>query len=195
MANNFKIVMLGDTGVGKTSLVSQWIDGTYASDQTPTIGAAYSQKTVNVKETSLIVQIWDTAGEEKYQAMAPIYSQNAIGALIVFDLTRKETMDHVEKWVGCLQLNGDIPIVLAGNKSDLENRQISLEDGIMYATKHNYKFIETSASNGSGVDEAFTELVNLAYDYLQEKPTHQAEKDTSVDLQSQKPSESSSRCC
>ncbi|OHS93328.1 Ras-related protein Rab-22A [Tritrichomonas foetus] len=161
-----KIVMLGDSGVGKTSLVTRWIRNSYRPDQAPTIGAAYQQNTVEIRGEQHKIQVWDTAGEEKYRAMAPIYSQGAFGALVVFDLTRKQSMHNVVDWIKCLELNGDIPVVVAGNKSDLDSeREVTMEEAIQFVNDIGYTYFETSANNGSGVDEAFIELISQAIDH------------------------------
>ncbi|KAK8863679.1 Ras- protein Rab-22A [Tritrichomonas musculus] len=172
-----KIVILGDSGVGKTSLITQWIKGQFNENQNPTIGAGYFEKRVEINDEEQKVQIWDTAGEERFQAMAPIYSQNSIGALIVFDLTRKDTMQHIPNWIKCLELNGNIPIVIAGNKSDLEEtRQVSSDEALEYTNNLGHQFFETCANNGSGVDDAFTQIVNLAFEYKESIKNTQTEE-------------------
>lgn len=159
-----KIVMLGDSGVGKTSIVTRWVHGHHKNDQAPTIGAAYTQaKFVTEDGVSHKIQIWDTAGEEKYRSMAPIYSQGAFGGLLVFDLTNRQSLEHIKEWASCLDVNGDIPIVVAGNKCDLEDeREVEMEEAIAEVSKYGYTYFETSAQTGNGVEEAFNELIQKA---------------------------------
>jgi small GTP-binding protein len=166
-----KLVLLGDTGVGKTCLISQWSKGTFRAEEQSTIGAAFTQKTFTFSGALYKLHIWDTAGQERYQSMAPIYSQGANGALFVFDLTRSNTLASLSKWRSCLDnCPQDIPVVIAGNKSDLtDRRQVSFEDGLAYACSVNCQYFETSAQNGSGVEDAFSTLTQSALTVLAER--------------------------
>lgn len=193
-----KIVILGDSGVGKTSLINQWIKGQFSDNQNPTIGAGYYEKIIEFQNTEQKVQIWDTAGEERFQAMAPIYSQGSLGALIVFDLTRSDTMYHIPNWIKCLQLNGNIPIVIAGNKSDLEDqRQVSTDEALEYMSKLGYQFFETCANNGSGVDEVFTQIINLAFEYKEtiKNTQNDTPQNISIDTPQDQTNEGRHYCC
>lgn len=158
-----KIVMLGSPGVGKTSLVVRWTKDSFRDDQSPTIGAAYSQKVISLDGEQHKVQIWDTSGEEKYRSMAPIYCQGAAGALVLFDFTRRDTLDAVDQWIGCLETVGRVPVVLVGNKHDLyeegNERMVSAEEANEKAEALGVPFFATSASTGYGVDGAFLCLV------------------------------------
>ncbi|OHS96968.1 Ras-related protein YPTC6 [Tritrichomonas foetus] len=161
-----KIVLIGDSGVGKTSLVTKWIRNTYKDDQEPTIGASYLQSVMEINGEPHKIQIWDTAGEEKYRTMMPIYSQGASGALLVFDLTREQTMEHVPQWIECICCE-KVPIVVAGNKADIDEREISYPTAQKFCENLGLHYIETSAHNGMGVDEAFTQLIKKAIEYQQ----------------------------
>jgi small GTP-binding protein len=148
-----KIVLLGDHGVGKTSLVSRWVKSTFRGDQPATIGAAFSQREVMLRGQPNKVQIWDTAGEERYHSMAPVYSQ---GAVIVFDVSRRDSFNALPEWTKCLsQCDPRVAIVITGNKSDVEQRDVTFEEGESFAKHHGYVYFETSAKTGAGVDEAF----------------------------------------
>jgi small GTP-binding protein len=152
-----KIVLLGDHAVGKTSLVSRWVKATFRGDQPATIGAAFSQREVLVDGQPKKVQVWDTAGEERYHSMAPVYSQGAQGAVIVFDVTRRDSFLNIGEWVKCLsQCDTKIAIVIAGNKSDIEGREITFDDGEKFARENGYTYFDTSAKTGAGVEETFT---------------------------------------
>ena len=176
-----KIIMLGDSGVGKTALVTRWIKGQYKNDQRPTIGAAYSQASFEKDGEVHKIQVWDTAGEEKYRSMAPIYSQGAFGALIVFDLTNRESLEHIREWVNCLDTTGGIPIVVCGNKSDLEDeRKVDMDEALAVVGKMGYCYFETSACTGNGVDEAFSELIQKA---LSERTKKESAESVTLDSQ------------
>jgi small GTP-binding protein len=156
MARAPKVVLLGDHGVGKTCLVSRWVKDAYRGDQPATIGAAFSQREVVVNGQATKIQIWDTAGEERYQSMAPVYSRGALGAMIVFDVARRESLASIPAWVKCLaHCDTRIVVVVAANKSDVERREVSFEEGDAYARERGFVYFETSAKTGAGVEEAF----------------------------------------
>ncbi|KAH0787855.1 Ras-related protein Rab-22A [Histomonas meleagridis] len=186
-----KIVMLGDSGVGKTSLVKRWINNTYKGDQLPTIGAAYTQNIVNINNESYKIQVWDTAGEEKYRSMAPIYCQGAFGAMIVFDFLVKESFDSINSWVSCLDnTGGNIPIVICGNKVDLLEDETKLIETCQKLNEMGYTFFATSASTGTHVEEAFMELIRRAIEFRkQESETETVVQDI------QQPPEEKGGCC
>jgi Ras-related protein Rab-2A len=132
------------------------VKASYRSDQAATIGAAFSQREVIVDGHPTKIQIWDTAGEERYHSMAPVYSRGALGALIVFDVSRRESFNNIPMWIKCLeQCDSRIVIVITANKSDIETREIAFEEGDGFARDRNYVYFETSAKTGAGVEEAF----------------------------------------
>jgi small GTP-binding protein len=160
MVRGTKLVLLGEHGVGKTCLASRWFRGGFRTDQPPTIGAAFIQKEVSVHGEPKKIQIWDTAGEERYHSMAPVYSEGASGAVIVFDVTRRETMTRIPAWVKCLSHCDDgIVILVVANKCDSEKREILFDEGEAYARALNFEYFETSAKTGAGVEEAFEFIV------------------------------------
>ena len=155
-----KIVLLGDTSVGKTSIVTRWSTGAYKPDQKPTVGSAYTEISREDAGRTHRIQIWDTAGAEKFRSMAPIYAQGASGALIVFDVTSPETLQNVPQWVQSLGPVGGVPIVLVGNKCDLEaERRTTPEEGVACAERIDAAYFEVSALTGLGVDESIDELI------------------------------------
>ncbi|KAL4480810.1 hypothetical protein ABPG72_001679 [Tetrahymena utriculariae] len=155
-----KIVIIGEGRVGKTSLTLRYCKGEYSDTQESTINVSYLEKTVQVNETDKVnIAIWDTAGQEKYKALAPMFYQEAVCAIIVTDITFKESFDKVKMWVTELTSVLDpnkLIICIVGNKCDLENnRQISKQFAQEYSQSVGAHHFLTSAKNNRGVDELF----------------------------------------
>jgi len=156
-----KVVILGHTGVGKTSMVNQYVRGQFSGNTTATIGAAFMKKEVQVNNWNITLQIWDTAGQERFRSMAPMYYRGAHAAILVFDVSSQETLDKVSGWVEELQghANEDSVLVLAANKCDLRSVSpdtcVSLEKAQAYARTIGATVFETSAKTGRGVEELF----------------------------------------
>lgn len=117
----FKIVIIGDSGVGKTNLLSRFVDGTFSIDSKPTIGVEFATKTYNIDNKVIKNQIWDTAGQQRFRAITNAYYRGAQGAVIVYDITKSRTFENLNKWLSELRDNAepDIAIMLLGNKCDL----------------------------------------------------------------------------
>lgn len=162
----FKIIMFGASGVGKTALVNQWVNNEVKEFIPSTIGATWLQKVIDLDGRTLKVQVWDTAGQERYRSIAPVYARNALGALVVFDITCQSSFKEVKDWVSCARKVGDFPINIVGNKADmLDERVVELSEGMALAEELGVKYWETSALTGQNVDEAFTHLVSEAVEY------------------------------
>ncbi|KAJ3430930.1 ras-related protein rab-5c [Anaeramoeba flamelloides] len=157
----FKIVLLGESGVGKTSIVLRFTTNRFNPSVTPTIGAAFSNETIKVGETLVNLQIWDTAGEERYNSLTPLYYRGSHGALIVYDITKEESFECAKKWVDEIRMQGspNTKIILVGNKNDLSIRKVPKETVINYAKKNDLLFGETSAKTGIGIHEVFVDIV------------------------------------
>ncbi|KAK9797374.1 hypothetical protein WJX73_006701 [Symbiochloris irregularis] len=154
-----KLVLLGDSGVGKSCLVLRYVRRQFDPQSQVTVGAAFMSHSVHLPDGSTVkFEIWDTAGQERYASLAPLYYRGAAAAAIVYDITNPDSFQKAKHWVGELKKNaGDnIVIVLVGNKSDLvENRVISIEDGEELASQHSMLFAETSAKTAAGVSTVF----------------------------------------
>jgi len=162
-----KLVLLGDESVGKTSLLQKWIQGSFDTTISPTVGGATSSRQDQVNGVKYSFQIWDTAGAERYRALTPLYSRDAGAAMIVFDLTRKSSIENVKSWINVLQQHGSIPFILVGNKEDLSDKAvISHEDATDLAFSVQSQYFPTSAKLGSGVDLAFRQLEVTAVEYF-----------------------------
>ena len=162
----FKIILVGDIGVGKTNILSKYISNKFETDSKSTIGVELSTKTFNINNNKINAQIWDTAGQEKYKSLTKAYYKGALGALVIYDITQKITFENIDKWISDLKISADekVSIILIGNKSDLEEkREVSKEDGENKAKLNGISFLETSALNGNNIEIAFKTLVKNVY--------------------------------
>ncbi|KAH6830610.1 Ras-related small GTP-binding family protein [Perilla frutescens var. hirtella] len=154
---NAKLVLLGDVGTGKSSLVLRFVKGQFVEFQESTIGAAFFSQTVAVNDATVKFEIWDTAGQERYHSLAPMYYRGAAAAIIVYDVTNQASFDRAQKWVEELRAQGNLNMVmaLAGNKSDLLDAK---KDAQTYARANGLFFMETSAKAATNVNELFHEI-------------------------------------
>ena len=144
--------------VGKSCILLQFTDNKFRYQHELTIGVEFGAKTININGKTIKIQIWDTAGQEQFQAITRTYYKGAIGALLVYDITRRDTFSHVTKWLEEVRANSSksITVILIGNKKDLETkRQVSYEDGETFAKENGLMFLETSAKTAYNVVEAF----------------------------------------
>lgn len=162
----FKILVLGDMAVGKTSLINQYIEHTFLEDYRPTLGVNIISKDIEIKQIGSLIRLifWDIAGQDKYENCRQAYYEGCSGALLVYDITRHDTFINIEsKWLKDLlnNIKKKCDFILLGNKVDLkDNRVVSYEEGKDLANKiRAIDFIETSALNGENVDKAFLKLV------------------------------------
>lgn len=154
----FKIMMLGDASVGKTSLTLRYISGFFLEDLKLTIGVDFYSKTTDFKDRKVKLQIWDFGGEERFRFLLSQYCKGANGAFFLYDITNHITLDHLPDWTQIIREHaGDIPIMLIGSKLDLERfRSVSREEGILAAKKYNLSsFVELSSKTGQNVEKAF----------------------------------------
>jgi small GTP-binding protein len=157
----FKLVLLGESSVGKSSLVLRFVKGQFHEFQESTIGAAFLTQTVQIDDTTVKFEIWDTAGQERYHSLAPMYYRGAQAAIVVYDISNKETFQKAQTWIKELQrqANPNIVIALAGNKLDLANkRAVSYEEAKQYADETSLLFMETSAKTAANVMDIFTSI-------------------------------------
>lgn len=158
---NFKIVLPGEGCVGKTSLTLRYCENTFNDKHITTIQASFLKKVLNIDGKKATLAIWDTAGQERFHALGPIYYRDANGALLVYDITDRDSFVRVKNWVKELRkmLGTDVALAIAGNKIDLEkNRVVTLEEAEAYAASVNAKHYSTSAKLNKGVDELFYDL-------------------------------------
>ncbi len=157
----FKMLLIGDSGVGKSCLLMKYADGTYSDSYLSTIGVDFKIKTEFVDGKIAKLQIWDTAGQERFRTITSSYYRGAHAIAIVFDLTNDESFANIDKWIEEVNkyVTGPHAIVLIGAKADAVNKRLVSRSKINeYAEKHGLKYIETSAKTGEGVNQAFLEL-------------------------------------
>ena len=150
----FKVVLIGDSGVGKSNLLSRFTRNEFNLESKSTIGVEFATKSIQAEGKTIKAQIWDTAGQERYRAITSAYYRGAVGALLVYDITKEASFENVAKWLAELQENAtaDITITMIGNKTDLHGaRAVSTEQGRAYAEEQRLAFIEASALNGGNV--------------------------------------------
>jgi len=157
----FKLVLLGESAVGKSSLVLRFVKGQFLEYQESTIGAAFLTQTVCLNDITVKFEIWDTAGQERYHSLAPMYYRGAQAAIVVYDITNVDSFERAKSWVKELQRQGSpsIVIALAGNKSDLAaKRAIQVEEAQAFTEENGILFMETSAKTASNVNELFVAI-------------------------------------
>ena len=165
-----KILTLGDTTVGKSSIVLRFSDNKFDDYKFPTIGIDFKTKYIKVKGASVKVLIWDTAGQEKFRNIAKQYYKGANGVLLIYDVTNRKSFERIEDWITELKENNKIEelfIILVGNKIDLEEkREISKEEGDRFALDNNIKFSEVSAKTGDGILDLFNDITKGTMDKI-----------------------------
>ncbi|XP_019159358.1 PREDICTED: ras-related protein RABA1f [Ipomoea nil] len=162
----FKVVLIGDSGVGKSNLLSRFTRNEFSLESKSTIGVEFATRSIRVDEKVVKAQIWDTAGQERYRAITSAYYRGAVGALLVYDVTRHVTFENVERWLKELRDHTDssIVIMLVGNKADLRHlRAVSTDDAKAFAERETTFFMETSALESMNVEDAFTEVLTQIY--------------------------------
>ncbi|TFY82679.1 hypothetical protein EWM64_g1333 [Hericium alpestre] len=162
----FKVVLIGDSGVGKSNLLSRFTRNEFNIETKSTIGVEFATRTISVDGKTLKAQIWDTAGQERYRAITAAYYRGAVGALLVYDIAKHATYVNVTRWLKELRDHADsnIVIMLVGNKSDLKHlRAVPTEEAKAFATENGLSFIETSALDASNVESAFQTILTDIY--------------------------------
>ena len=151
--NRHKIIFVGDAGVGKTTIINRINDNEYQSTYEATIGVDFYPKKINFRGNEITLQIWDTAGQEKYRGLIPSYVRNSSIVFIVFDITNRNTFESVPKWIELIRGIEKNILVLFGNKFDLkEKREVKKEEGVELAKKNNILFYEISAKDDNNID-------------------------------------------
>ncbi len=158
-----KIVAAGTFQVGKTSLIRRYAEGKFSEAYTPTIGVDVTVKRVTIDKQQVKLLLWDTAGQEVFGRIRPMYFEGAFGCIVVYDITRPETFQELDRWIAEFRAQDrqDAPIAIIGNKIDLEDkREVSTEEGLKYTESRSLPFVETSAKlGGAEIEIIYTKLV------------------------------------
>ena len=163
----YKIIIVGDTCVGKSNILSRYIKNVFREDSKSTVGVELGNKLLKVKGTNTKLQIWDTAGQERYRSITSSYYKGSHGCFIVYDITNEQSFENVEKWFEQVQKEGskDVSIILVGNKCDLENeRKVPKEKGEEKSKLLNIAFFETSALSNIKIEDIFTVIAENIYE-------------------------------
>ena len=163
----YKIIIIGDTGVGKSNILSRYLKDEFRDDSKSTVGVELGTKFLKIKDIGAKLQIWDTAGQERYKSITSSYYKGSHGCFIVYDITNEKTFENVDNWFKQAQKEAskEVSIILVGNKCDLESeRKITKEKGEEKAKTLNCPFFETSALSKIKIDDIFNEMINNIYE-------------------------------
>lgn len=172
----FKLVLIGDSAVGKSNILSRYVHDRFKIDSATTIGVEFTTKNIQVetngKVSNVKLQIWDTAGQERYRSITNAYYRGATGCLLVFDVTKRSSFEHTLDWLNELKShsNGDTKVILIGNKIDLRHlREVTSEEAGAFCKDHSLTYVETSAQSGHNIEDAFVGLVTEIIEDMESK--------------------------
>jgi len=169
----YKVVLIGDSNVGKSNLLSRFTRNEFNLENKSTIGVEFATRSITTEGKTIKAQIWDTAGQERYRAITSAYYRGAVGALLVYDIAKYSSFKNVERWLTELRENADrnIVIMLVGNKSDLRHlREVPTDEAKAFAEKNKLSFIETSALDSTNVELAFQNILTEIYHIMSRPP-------------------------
>jgi Ras-related protein Rab-2A len=164
----FKFIIVGDSNIGKSCLLLRFVDNKYRHNHELTIGVEFGIKIITIDSVNIKLQIWDTAGQESFKSITRSYYKGTAGAILVYDVSQRNTFDHIINWLNDIKkyANQDIPIILVGNKIDLDNREVSIDEGQKLADDNNLLFIETSGKENINIDKLFINLSSAIYNKI-----------------------------
>jgi len=165
--DRFKIILVGDTGVGKTAIVNRFINGNFKKEHNCTIGVEYFVKTLHLGINLVNLLVWDTCGQERFRTITRQYYRDVAGCMLIFDLSKKKSFDHLKNWLKDILDNGIAisTVLLVGNKFDLiEMREVSKEDIDEFVSTNKIKYIEVSAKTGININKSFEEIAKMIID-------------------------------
>jgi len=192
----FKLVLIGDSGVGKSCLLLRFADDNFTDSYISTIGVDFRFRTITIDDKIVKLQIWDTAGQERFRTITSAYYRGADGIIMVYDVTSSESFDHVEEWLSEVDryANENTSKLLVGNKADLiEEKQVTQETAQSFADKLGISFLETSAKTATNVDNAF---LTMAKELIKTKEaTNPQASGGGVELKAVGSQQKGKKCC
>ena len=192
-----KYIIIGDGGVGKSNLLLRYTQGEFNPEYQMTIGVEFGIKNIDIKRKSYKIQIWDTAGQENYKSITRSYFKNSVCALVVYDISDKRTFENVDNWIQeCKnQCYKEVYMTLVGNKSDLQKKDVSTEEGQELADKYGIKFYETSAKTGENVESVFNDSANEIAKKIEKGIYNLDDEQCGVSLGNKKSNNKKKKCC
>ena len=195
----FKVLLLGNSDVGKSSLILRYVDQVWSDTFVPTIGVDFKVKTLELQNKQIKMQIWDTAGQERFRNVISSYFRGAHGILLIYDVTNRDSFKNLESWLIEIEKNASENVlkILIGNKNDLvDDKEIKTEEGQAFANRNGMQFIETSAKENTNVTEAFECLAKLMMEFNSEKkaPTTKNDK-KALSASAGKDLKTKKKCC
>ena len=197
-----QILLIGDSSVGKTSLIQRYANGIFKEEYLATVGLDFYTKQETINNINVLVRLWDTAGQERFKSLTPNYFKNAEGVIITYDITSSQSFENLKFWINSIKTNlGEkniiIPIIIVGNKLDMKDmRDITREEAEKFAKENKYKYFETSAKTGEGVDDAIRDLVNQVLEKSEQFEEERNER-KSIKINSDQPEDNVKKkgCC
>ena len=194
----FKVLLLGNSDVGKSSLLLRYVDGTWSDSFVPTIGVDFKIKTMEIESKKVKMQIWDTAGQERFRNVISSYFRGGHGILLIYDVTDRDSFKNLGNWLIEIEKNANEGVlkILIGNKCDLEEKRvITQKEGESFANSYGMKFFETSAKNDINVSEAFQMLARQLIEINTENKKAPANQDKKITVSSAKSLKTKKGCC
>ena len=182
-----QLLIVGDSTVGKTSILSRYTSGTFNANYLATVGLDFFQKEEIFNGKTIRIKIWDTAGQERYKSLTQGFFRNAQGIMVVYDVTNMETFDNLQYWIKSIKTHvgsekDQIPVIVIGNKIDATEREVERISGEKFAADLNYDYFETSAKTGEGVEKCVNYLVEKVLKYQKSKEGDDYLKNNSIKL-------------
>lgn len=194
----FKIVVIGDSGVGKSQLLSRFVYGKFDTESKSTIGVEFSNKIVTIDDHKIKLQLWDTAGQERYRAITSAYYRGAIGILLCYDSTNKNTFDNLIYWKKEIDqhVESNVRILLISTKNDLVHlKNVSSEQGKQYAANNNMTFFETSSQNDTNIETSILHITKSIHDNIHKQDNPEPNPRNTIFIQQINVNEPKKNCC
>ena len=181
-----QLLIIGDSTVGKTSILSRFANGTFNSNYLATVGLDNFTKDEIIDNKTIRIKIWDTAGQERYKSLTKGFFRNAEGVMLVYDVTNSETYENLKFWLQSIKNNmssdmGEIPIIIIGNKIDCEDREVIKEEAEKFWKEQGYQYFETSAKTGDNIDMTIKYLVKKVVDIKEGKKEEDKNQNIKID--------------